>query len=43
MAAYLIVRAKVEEASREKFDKWYELEHLLDALRDTPAVSAMRG
>ena len=24
MAAYLLVRAEVEEASREKFDKWYE-------------------
>ena len=43
MPAYLIVRADVEEASREKFDLWYEAEHLPDALRDFRAVSAMRG
>ena len=43
MTAYLIVRADVEEASREKFDLWYEAEHLPDALRDFRAVSAMRG
>lgn len=43
MPAYLIVRAEVEEASREGFDRWYETEHLPDALRDFKAVSAMRG
>jgi len=43
MPAYLIVRAEVEEASREGFDHWYETEHLPDALRDFKAVSAMRG
>ena len=43
MSAYLIVRAEVEEASRESFDHWYETEHLPDALRDFNAVSAMRG
>jgi hypothetical protein len=43
MPAYLIVRAEVEEASREGFDHWYESEHLPDALRDFKAVSAMRG
>ena len=43
MTAYLIVRAEVEEASREAFDHWYETEHLPDALRDFKALSAMRG
>ena len=43
MSAYLIVRAEVEEASREGFDHWYETAHLPDALRDFKAVSAMRG
>ena len=43
MTAYLIVRAEVEEESRDKFDHWYEKEHLPDALRDFQAISAMRG
>jgi len=43
MTAYLIVRAEVEEASREGFEHWYETEHLPDALRDFKALSAMRG
>ena len=43
MSAFLIVRAEVEEGSREGFDKWYETEHLPDAFRDFKAVSAMRG
>ena len=43
MTAYLIVRAEVEEASRETFDHWYETEHLPDALRDFKALSAVRG
>ena len=43
MSAYLIVRAEVEEASREGFDHWYETEHLPDALREFKALSAMRG
>tara|TARA_B100001123_G_scaffold410733_1_gene506176 strand:- start:64 stop:381 length:318 start_codon:yes stop_codon:yes gene_type:complete len=43
MTAYLIVRAEVDEASREKFDEWYEKEHLPDALRDFNSLSAMRG
>ncbi|MEE2661855.1 MAG: hypothetical protein VYB39_02400 [Pseudomonadota bacterium] len=43
MTAYLIVRAEVDEASCEKFDEWYETEHLPDALRDFNSVSAMRG
>ena len=43
MTAYLIVRAEVEEESREGFDQWYEMEHLPDAFRDFKAVSATRG
>tara|TARA_B100000674_G_scaffold234515_1_gene192759 strand:+ start:247 stop:555 length:309 start_codon:yes stop_codon:yes gene_type:complete len=43
MSAYLIVRAEVEEASREAFDRWYENEHLPEAHRDFKAVSAFRG
>ena len=43
MTAYLIVRAEVEETSRDKFDEWYENEHLPDALRDFNSVSSMRG
>ena len=43
MTAYLIVRAEVDEESREKFDEWYETEHLPDALRDFNCLSAMRG
>ena len=43
MTAYLIVRADVEEASREKFDHWYETVHFPEALRNFKAASAMRG
>ena len=43
MTAYIIVRAEVDEESREKFDEWYETEHLPDALRDFNSLSAMRG
>ena len=43
MTAFLIVRADVEETSREEFDHWYEAEHLPDALRDFKAIGAMRG
>ena len=43
MTAYLIVRADVEETSREEFDHWYETEHLPEALRDFKAIGAMRG
>ncbi len=43
MAAYLIVRARVSEPDRAKFDHWYETEHLPDALRDFKALSAKRG
>ena len=43
MTAYLIVRADVATASREKFDHWYETVHLPEALRNFKAVSALRG
>lgn len=41
MAAYLVVRATVPEAGdRPGFDRWYEAEHLPDAVR---AFGAARG
>ncbi len=44
MTAYLLVRAEVEEASRYKFDKWYENEHLPSALREfRDSISAWRA
>jgi hypothetical protein len=43
MTAYLIVRAEVPDSDREKFDHWYETEHLPDALRDFKALGAKRG
>ena len=43
MSAYLIVRAVVPDADHDKFDHWYETEHLSDAFRDFRALSAKRG
>ena len=43
MAAYLIVRAVVPEAEREKFDQWYQSVHLPEALDAFDAASAWRG
>lgn len=44
MPAYFIVRAKVANASvREAFDRWYESEHLPDALKAFKARRAWRG
>ncbi len=44
MTAYLIVRAVVADpADRAPFDRWYQAEHLPDALRAFKAESAMRG
>lgn len=43
MTAYLIVRAEVAEADREAFDRWYETEHLPDAVKAFGALSAERG
>ena len=34
MSAYLLVRAEVEENSREGFDNWYQNEHLPSALKE---------
>lgn len=43
MTAFLIVRAEVPEADRAAFDRWYENEHLPDAVKAFEAVSAERG
>ncbi len=43
MTAYFIVRAEVDEADREAFDRWYETEHLSDAKAAFEAQSARRG
>jgi len=43
MSAYLIVRAVVPDADRDKFDHWYETEHLPDAKKAFQALSAKRG
>ena len=44
MTAYILVRAEVEESSREQFDKWYEMEHLPSAFREfEESVSAWRA
>ena len=43
LPAYLIVRAAVQQADREAFDRWYEKEHLPDAKKAFAALSARRG
>lgn len=44
MAAYFIVRAKVADAAlKEDFDRWYQKEHLPDALKGFNARRAWRG
>ena len=45
MSAFLIVRAEVEEASREAFDRWYENEHLpmKPTVTSTPSVPFVAG
>ena len=43
MAAYLIVRAEVDPAVRDAFDRWYEDEHLPDAVAAFGATGASRG
>lgn len=43
MTAYLIVRAEVPAADRDKFEHWYETEHLPDAKKAFQAQSAKRG
>ena len=44
MAAYLIVRAEVrDDADRDSFDRWYQGEHLPDAVAAFQALGATRG
>ena len=43
MTALLVVRAEVPEADRAAFDRWYETEHLPDALAAFSARAAWRG
>ena len=44
MSACFIVRAQVVDASiREAFDRWYQDEHLPDAMKAFGAKSAWRG
>lgn len=44
MTAYFIVRAQVVDAAvKEKFDRWYQNEHLPDALKAFGARRAWRG
>jgi hypothetical protein len=44
MTAYFIVRAKVVDATvKDDFDRWYQKEHLPDALKGFKARRAWRG
>lgn len=44
MTAYFIVRAKVVDAAvKDDFDRWYQNEHLPDALKGFNARRAWRG
>ncbi len=44
MSAYFMVRAKVLDASqRDAFDRWYQDEHLPDAIKSFNARRAWRG
>lgn len=43
MTICLMVRARVEPAVRDRFDTWYETEHLPDAARIFGAARARRG
>ena len=44
MTAYFIVRAQVVDAVvKDKFDRWYQNEHLPDALKGFGARRAWRG
>lgn len=44
MAAWFVVRARVEDAlARDAFDRWYQDEHLPDALKAFGARRAWRG
>ena len=43
MKATLMVRAEVEPSKKQAFDRWYEDEHLKDALKAFGAERAERG
>ena len=43
MTALLIVRATVPDADRDAFDRWYQEEHLPDAVAAFNASGATRG
>jgi hypothetical protein len=44
MTAYFIVRAQIVDAAvKNDFDRWYQDEHLLDALKAFKAKRAYRG
>ena len=44
MTAHFIVRAQLADpADREDFDRWYETEHLPDALQAFKSLAAWRG
>ncbi len=43
MTAYLIVRAQVDPSVRDRFNTWYEKEHLPDAFKAFAPLSAKRG
>ena len=44
MSAYFIVRAQVVDAAvKDDFDRWYQDEHLPDALKEFNARRAWRG
>ncbi len=43
MSALFIVRAQVDPSVRDAFDRWYQKEHLPDALKAFKAKRAWRG
>ena len=43
MTAFLMVRAQVDAAVKKDFDRWYQDEHLPDALKAFKAQRAWRG
>jgi hypothetical protein len=43
VSALFIVRAQVDPSVRDAFDRWYQDEHLSDALKAFKAMRAWRG
>lgn len=43
MSAFFIVRAEVQEEDRAAFDRWYQTEHMPDAMRAFQPTKARRG